>query len=52
MIACISPSIYDVAQTKKTLDYAMLTGTITNKSSTFGLETVFKKEEHQRNILK
>ena len=28
MIACISPSIYDIAETRKTLDFALTTGTI------------------------
>jgi hypothetical protein len=44
MIACISPSIYDVSQTKKTLDYAMTSGMIQNKSTTVGLESVINKE--------
>ena len=45
LIACISPSKYDIAQTRQTLDYAMTTGTIKNKSTTVGLELVIKKEE-------
>ena len=50
MIACISPSIYDIAQTRKTLDYALMTGTIQNKPSTVGLKSFISKEEEQRLI--
>jgi hypothetical protein len=54
MIACISPSIYDNAQTRKTLDYAMTTGTITNKSTSFNFTQSFitkeEKIEKQRTI--
>ena len=50
LIACISPSKYDIAQTRQTLDYAMTTGSIKNKSTTVGLEIVIKKEEKQRVI--
>ncbi len=50
LIACISPSKYDIAQTRQTLDYAMTTGSIKNKSTTVGLESVIKKEEKQRVI--
>ena len=45
MIACISISIYDIAQTRQTLDYAMTTGTITNKATDVGLQSVVTKEE-------
>ena len=38
MIACISPSEYDIAQTRKTLDYALTTGTISNKLTTLGFD--------------
>jgi kinesin family protein 11 len=38
MIANISPTKYDIAQTRETLDYAMKTGAITNTSSNEGLE--------------
>ena len=51
MIACISPSEYDIAQTRKTLDYALTTGTISNKPATLGLnESFVTKEEKQRLI--
>ena len=50
LIACISPSKYNIAQTRQTLDYAMTTGSIKNKSTTVGLESVIKKEEKQRVI--
>jgi hypothetical protein len=33
MIATIPPSKYDIAQTRETLEYAVLAGTITNKTS-------------------
>ncbi len=45
MIACISPSIYDVAQTRQTLNYALTTGIITSKSSSFGLTYTIKTIE-------
>ena len=49
MIACISPSEYDIAQTRKTLDYALTTGTITNKATTSGFDQSFiSKEEKNR----
>jgi hypothetical protein len=38
MIANISPTKYNIAQTRETLDYAMKTGAITNRSSNEGLE--------------
>ena len=51
MIACISPSIYDIAQTRKTLDYALTTGTITNKPTTSGFDQSFiTKEKKQRHF--
>ena len=53
MIACISPSIYDLAQTRQTLDYAMATGTIESKPTSVGLQlfiTNITDEEEQRKI--
>lgn len=47
MIACISPSIYDIAQTRQTLDFALTTGTITNKPTSLGLTQSFINNEEK-----
>ena len=52
MISCISPSIYDLAQTRQTLDYAMATGTIKNKATSIGLKSFINKEDYEQLILK
>ena len=47
MIACISPSEYDIAQTRKTLDYALMTGTIKNKPTSFAIDQSFVIKEEK-----
>ena len=44
IIACVSPLICDLAKTRQTLEYALKTGTITNKPSKFGLQPIITKE--------
>ena len=47
MIACISPSEYDIAQTRKTLDYALMTGTIKKKPTSFAIDQSFVIKEEK-----
>ena len=52
MISCISPSIYDLAQTRQTLDYAMTTGTISNKPTSVNFQTFLATTElYEQQIL-
>jgi hypothetical protein len=38
MIATISPSIYDIAMTRETLEYAVSAGTIKNKPTNISMK--------------